>query len=145
MFNYTVVDGDGDTAGSSLTIAINPAPAGANKSGSERHPNADTLNGGQGDDILFGNGGADTLNGGAGFDILIGGAGADNLTGGAGNDQFVILSGDSPAVISGSGNNGTISGFDVITDFNPSQDKLNLPGTVVAATGGNVDGTGNSI
>ena len=144
VFNYTVVDGDGDTAGSSLTIAINPAPAGPTNQALNGTPNADTLNGGQGDDILFGNGGADTLNGGAGFDILIGGAGADNLTGGAGNDQFVILSGNSPAVISGSGNNGTISGFDVITDFNPSQDKLNLPGTVVAATGGNVDGSGDS-
>ena len=26
MFNYTVIDGDGDTAGSSLTITINPDP-----------------------------------------------------------------------------------------------------------------------
>ena len=92
---------------------------------------------------MFGNGGADTLNGGAGSDILIGGAGADNLTGGPGNDVFIILSGNSPAAIGGSGNNGNISGFDVITDFNTSLDKLNLPGTVVAATSGNVDGNGD--
>ena len=144
VFNYTVVDGDGDTAGSSLAITINPGASSPANQALNGTPNADTLNGGQGDDILFGNAGADTLNGGAGFDILIGGAGADNLTGGAGNDQFVILSGDSPAVIGGSGNNGTISGFDVITDFNPSQDKLNLPGTVVAATSGNVNGNGDS-
>ena len=145
VFNYTVVDGDGDSAGSSLAITINPgatSPANLALNGTS---NPDTLNGGQGDDILFGNGGADTLNGGAGFDILIGGAGADNLTGGAGNDKFVILSGDSPAVIGGSGNNGTISGFDVITDFNPSQDKLNLPGTVAAATSGNFNGTDSSL
>jgi VCBS repeat-containing protein len=145
VFNYTVVDGDGDSAGSSLAITINPgatSPANLALNGTS---NPDTLNGGQGDDILFGNGGADTLNGGAGFDILIGGAGADNLTGGAGNDRFVILSGDSPAVIGGSGNNGTISGFDVITDFNPSQDKLNLPGTVAAATSGNFNGTDSSL
>ena len=93
MFNYTVVDGDGDFAGSSLAITINPgatSPANLALNGTS---NPDTLNGGQGDDILFGNGGADTLNGGAGFDILIGGAGADNLTGGAGNDRSVILSG----------------------------------------------------
>ena len=44
-------------------------------------------------------------------------------------------------MIGGFGNNGTISGFDVITDFNPSQDKLNLPGTVAAATSGNFNGT----
>ena len=144
VFSYTVVDGDGDTAGSALTITINPAPAGPTNQALNGTSNADTLNGGQGDDILFGNGGADTLNGGAGFDILIGGTGADNLTGGAGNDQFVILSGDSPALIGGSGNNGTISGFDVITDFNPAQDKLSLPGTVVAATSGNVNGSGDS-
>ena len=46
----------------------------------------DTLNGGDGDDILIGLGGNDTLNGGNGNDILAGGAGNDTLNGGAGID-----------------------------------------------------------
>ena len=46
----------------------------------------DTLNGGDGDDILIGLSGNDTLNGGNGNDILAGGAGNDALNGGAGID-----------------------------------------------------------
>ncbi|MFJ3484682.1 immunoglobulin-like domain-containing protein [Pseudomonas sp. NPDC090202] len=67
----------------------------------------DTLLGGNGDDILFGQGGNDTLVGGKGNDILIGGAGADT---------FVWKLGDT--------NSG---GFDVIKDFNQSQgDRIDL-------------------
>jgi len=47
---------------------------------------ADTIDGGAGDDIIYGSGGADTITGGDGNDILIGGPGADALTGGNGND-----------------------------------------------------------
>jgi len=50
--------------------------------------NANTLNGGEGDDFLFGLAGNDRLNGGAGNDLLGGGLGADTLSGGAGNDRF---------------------------------------------------------
>ena len=53
-------------------------------------PNANTLNGGAGNDILNGGAGADTLNGGAGNDTLNGGAGDDTLNGGDGNDVFLI-------------------------------------------------------
>ena len=61
-----------------------------------------TLDGGAGNDIIFGSSGNDTLLGGAGDDTLSGGSGADVLTGGAGNDTFVY---------------GPGSGADVITDF----------------------------
>ena len=47
---------------------------------------ADTLDGGFGDDRLFGGGGADTLIGGFGNDSLYGGFGDDLLTGGDGDD-----------------------------------------------------------
>ena len=78
---------------------------------------ADTLLGGAGNDILFGQGGNDTLNGGAGNDILVGGKGNDILTGGAGADTFVWLKGDT----------NTSGGFDRITDFKHSEgDKLDL-------------------
>jgi Ca2+-binding RTX toxin-like protein len=49
------------------------------------------VNGGIGDDILFGGSGADLLRGGEGDDWLIGGTGRDRLEGGAGADTFVRL------------------------------------------------------
>jgi hypothetical protein len=48
--------------------------------------NANTLNGGAGNDFLSGLGGNDTLNGNAGNDILFGGLGNDTLNGGTGTD-----------------------------------------------------------
>ncbi|MCQ4160817.1 hypothetical protein NON00_12855 [Roseomonas sp. GC11] len=60
---------------------------------------ADTLSGGDGDDILRGGGGADTLYGNAGDDVLDGGSGADTMQGGAGNDTYVVDS--SKDVLSG--------------------------------------------
>ena len=73
----------------------------------------DTLEGGKGDDLLFGQGGNDTLLGGDGNDILFGGMGDDTLTGGAGADQFVWQKGE--------------TGHDVIKDFNIGEgDSLNL-------------------
>jgi hypothetical protein len=83
------------------------------------NPN-DIINGGDGDDVLLGLGGNDTLNGGKGQDVL---------DGGTGNDTFVFASGDSIAKLGGSGDNGTITRFDVIRDFNVANDRINLPGT----------------
>ncbi|HEX9741382.1 MAG TPA: hypothetical protein VGA17_01160, partial [Nitrospiraceae bacterium] len=47
----------------------------------------DTLNGGDGNDILFGQAGNDTLSGGNGDDWLIGNSGNDSLNGGSGKDK----------------------------------------------------------
>jgi Ca2+-binding RTX toxin-like protein len=74
----------------------------------------DTLDGGAGDDILAGGQGNDTLVGGEGDDILAGGRGDDTLTGGAGADTFVQSFRE--------------TGVDTITDFNPSEDTINLKG-----------------
>ncbi|MBW4601067.1 MAG: hypothetical protein KME29_16160 [Calothrix sp. FI2-JRJ7] len=74
----------------------------------------DTLLGGNGDDLLWGGAGVDFLNGGNGNDTLIGGLGNDTLTGGRGNDKFVY--------------NAFNEGTDVVTDFNTSQDTLDLSG-----------------
>ncbi|MBZ9857248.1 DUF5801 domain-containing protein [Mesorhizobium sp. CA13] len=103
----------------------------------------DILHGGSGADQLHGGSGTDQLFGGGGNDTLVGGAGADTMTGGAGADTITIGAGDSSPTIGGSGDAGTISGYDIITDFVAGTDKLTLPGTLVAATGGNVNG-GNS-
>ena len=74
----------------------------------------DTLDGGAGDDILAGGQGKDTLVGGEGDDILSGGRGDDTLTGGAGADTFV--------------QNFSEQGADTITDFDSSQDTIDLQG-----------------
>jgi Ca2+-binding RTX toxin-like protein len=49
-------------------------------------PGNDTMDGGAGNDLLFGLDGDDSLTGGAGADRLIGGIGDDTLTGDAGSD-----------------------------------------------------------
>ncbi|TPK41514.1 type I secretion C-terminal target domain-containing protein [Mesorhizobium sp. B2-5-4] len=105
----------------------------------------DTLNGAGGNDLLIGGSGNDILNGSDGNDTLVGGAGADTMTGGIGNDIFVIGAGDSTPAIGGSGNAGTISGYDIITDFVAGTDKLTLPGGLVAATAGNVNGGDSAL
>ncbi|WP_304363992.1 peroxidase family protein [Paracoccus albicereus] len=61
----------------------------------------DTLNGGAGDDILNGLGGNDVLNGGDGQDQLDGGAGNDVLNGGAGDD-LVIGGAGTDTIVQGS-------------------------------------------
>ena len=50
----------------------------------------DTINSGDGNDLLVGGGDNDTLNGENGNDTLIGGTGADTLSGGSGTDTFVL-------------------------------------------------------
>ncbi|WP_449106084.1 retention module-containing protein [Pseudomonas mohnii] len=72
----------------------------------------DTLTGDNNSNIINGGLGNDVLNGGGGDDFLIGGLGNNTLTGGAGADTFEWLKGN--------------SGHDVITDFAPGTDKLDL-------------------
>ncbi len=75
---------------------------------------ANTLIGGNGNDTLIGGNGNDILTGGNGNDILTGGNGNDTLTGGNGNDMFVY--------------NAFSERTDIITDFNTTQDILDLRG-----------------
>ena len=99
------------------------------------------MEGGSGDDTLFGEGGNDTLFGGSGADALFGGQGDDSLVGGGGADTLDGGAGDD-TLFSGFGADvfAFDDGFgqDVIQDFKPG-DKLQLAadlnGTGIADAG----------
>lgn len=116
----------------------------------------DSLNGGSGSDTLFGEIGNDSLDGGAGSDTLTGGTGSDTLRGGSENDVLLGVFPNSPLppgfgeidnLTGGTGadrfllGNATTAFYDdsntttpglgdlaIITDFNPSQDRIELKG-----------------
>jgi Ca2+-binding RTX toxin-like protein len=96
---------------------------------------ANTLNGDNGNDILRGGGGRDSLNGAGGNDTLTGvgtenGVGSiDTLTGGSGYDRFVLSSATTVFYNDGNNSNAGLSDYALITDFNSSQDKIQLEGS----------------
>jgi Ca2+-binding RTX toxin-like protein len=109
----------------------------------------DTLNGGLGADGLNGGADDDSLSGGAGTDTLTGGTGADSLTGGSDSDDFVFATGDAAVTIAGTGNAGTITGYDSITDFSigtasVAPETLDFAADVIAA-GAAVNGTDSTL
>jgi Ca2+-binding RTX toxin-like protein len=111
------------TAGSGVTITLSGQTEGF------------TITGSSGADTITGGAGNDNISGGAGADVITGGAGADTLSGGAGVDTFVFNSGNSRGIVGGSGDAGTITGYDVITDFsaNAGGDVLDMPNVNVRA------------
>ncbi|WP_095058963.1 retention module-containing protein [Pseudomonas sp. Irchel s3f7] len=72
----------------------------------------DNLTGDNNSNVITGGLGNDVLKGEGGDDLLIGGMGNNTLSGGAGTDTFQWLNGN--------------SGHDLITDFTPGTDKLDL-------------------
>jgi Ca2+-binding RTX toxin-like protein len=101
----------------------------------------DTLTGDSAGNRIDGGLGHDVLNGGGGDDLLIGGLGNNTLTGGSGADTFQWQAGN--------------SGHDVITDFTPGLDKLDLSQLLLGENGSaaslddylhfTVTGTGASV
>ena len=67
-----------------------------------------TLNGGNGNDILWGNAGNDTIQGLGGNDILDGGPGDDNISGGTGDD--ILFGGDGNDILSGDAGSNMLDG-----------------------------------
>ena len=101
----------------------------------------DLIAGGSGDDSLTGGNGDDSLTGENGNDLLVGinpnnsnsdfGAGElDTLTGGEGSDIFVLA--DEERIFYDDGDNLTVgdTDFALITDFDSSQDTIQLQGSV---------------
>ncbi len=80
----------------------------------------DLLDGGAGNDVLDGGNGDDTLFGGLDHDTLVGGFGNDTLDGGDGNDRLTGELGDDVF------RHGMLSGADVVLDFDPGHDRLDL-------------------
>lgn len=80
----------------------------------------DAISGGKGNDKLSGGKESDQLNGEDGNDVLDGGEGYDNLDGGAGNDTMTGGEGGDSYYLYDN------SGHDVITDFKPGEDAINL-------------------
>lgn len=91
-FTYTLTSGgQTDTATASISIDASGALDGNGNDNilfDAKINVGSTLNGNDGDDILFGDGGNDTLNGGDDNDVLVGGIGNDILDGGAGLDRL---------------------------------------------------------
>jgi Ca2+-binding RTX toxin-like protein len=91
-------------------------------------PGNDTIEGGFGNDFLYGDGGNDNLSGGGDKDYLNGGPGQDTLIGGSGGDRFVWWFTDDTSVAG--------QEADVVTDFNrASGDLLNFYQIDANATG----------
>ena len=109
-----------------------------------------TIKGTSGTETLTGSSQIDTIVGGTGVDTITGGAGGDTLTGGAGSDIFNFAAGDSVLTFGGSGMSGTVSGYDIITDFTSGtsaagSEKLGFSGASVAANTAGVNGTNSTL
>jgi Ca2+-binding RTX toxin-like protein len=87
----------------------------------------DSIFGGQGDDQLFGDAGRDTLSGGFGDDIIDPSAGKDVMSGGEGSDTFRFTRGSTGGP--------RIAQRDVIRDFNPDDDTIELSRSLLPSSG----------
>ncbi len=92
----------------------------------------DSLSGGTGDDELRGGWDSDSVDGGDGNDRMFGGRESDSLDGGSGNDSYAGLDGADQFFFSG-----LATGFDVIADFVPGEDRIIVDRSV---NGGNLAG-----
>ncbi|AKF47433.1 M10 family metallopeptidase C-terminal domain-containing protein [Pseudomonas fragariae (ex Marin et al. 2024)] len=122
----TLVYGDGSFAGDAFPLVT--------VNGTEGN---DVITGGAAHEQIFGLAGKDTLNGGSGDDILVGGAGADKLTGGAGADTFRFDQ------LTDSYRTATTSSTDLVTDFDISQDRIDLTNLGFTGLGSGKGGTLN--
>ncbi|WP_407334369.1 hypothetical protein [Enterovibrio sp. 27052020O] len=90
--------------------------------------NANLLAGHQGDDQLYGGAGNDVIDAGLGDDLIVGGKGSDTLTGDVGADVFAFLQGDAD-----------IYSIDIITDFDVTEDTLDLSDLLDGANTENIN------
>ena len=94
-FTLTVTEDHIFTAESAFTLLAHPTVEELTYTGSGTFAGtgnalANTITGGEGDDVLDGLGGDDRLLGGGGNDALLGGPGRDRMEGGRGDDSFAV-------------------------------------------------------
>lgn len=113
--------GSGDFAAERSAIAVNGG-------------NGNYLEGGAGNDRLYGGSGSDWLSGGAGVDRLVGGSGGDILQGGAGDDRTGT---GGAAILGGAGSDQYLFGFgdgkDVVFDELDPSDAAGATGDSLSA------------
>ena len=136
-FSYVMKDSAGATSTATVQVTINGIADGVTRTGgtgADRLTGTaldERLDGAAGNDTLDAGGGADTLVGGAGNDTLDGGAGRDSLTAGDGNDTLAGGLGDD-VLIGARGADvfwfGANFGRDIVSDFRPGEDKIQLVG-----------------
>jgi Ca2+-binding RTX toxin-like protein len=137
----TLDGGDGiDTLSVAYSSANWAIDLSANNAGGETALNFENVEGSQGDDTITGDDGANRLDGRQGIDILNGGLGDDTLIGGSGSDTFAF---------------GSNWGNDIITDFDPTNEKIDIAAAgltyadlAISQAGSDVlvsDGSGNTI
>jgi|AZIJ01.1.fsa_nt_gi Ca2+-binding RTX toxin-like protein len=113
----------------------------------------DTLTGGSTADTLIGGAGDDTIEGNTGADSITGGLGADQISVGAAPgdiDTVIVAAGDTVLTIGGADDGGTISGFDIVTNFHDADgsifsDILDVQGTASIAANGAIDGANSTL
>jgi Ca2+-binding RTX toxin-like protein len=125
-------DGRGGSIADTFVLLVNQAPAGA--STLQGSAGNDRLIGTNDHETLLGLDGADTLIGGAGHDTLVGGLGRDTLTGGEGVDTFRF------DTLHDSYRNGSLNS-DLITDFDPTTDRIDLSALGFTGLGNGLNGT----
>ncbi|WP_394560656.1 M10 family metallopeptidase C-terminal domain-containing protein [Aquipseudomonas alcaligenes] len=126
------LDGDHRALGAASLIFATPSQQPGEILGTAGN---DMLGGTSGGDTLSGLAGDDQLSGGAGSDLLIGGAGRDRLTGGSEADTFRFTAiGDSYRSAAG-------NFTDIIHDFDPTQDRIDLSGLGFSGLGNGLGGT----
>ncbi|GDY28208.1 hypothetical protein AHAT_40980 [Agarivorans sp. Toyoura001] len=136
QFDYTIIDDTNDVIDTATAELIgvhgNSVDGGDGDEVLVGNEFANTITGEAGDDALVGYAGDDQLEGGEGADLLMGGIGADTLIGGQGNDvliggddsdMFAWLDGDDQGTT-----NDTINDFTLKDDSDPNNapDVLNL-------------------
>ncbi len=130
-YAYDLTDGKGGVTSQTAKITIEGVDEFRTVFGSDE---ADQFEGTPDRDQIFGGGGDDTIVGGNRDDLIFGGAnddvigtslGQDRLTGGGGRDEFVITFADEE-------NEFLDFATDIITDFDPLLDTLNLRNVIPA-------------
>jgi len=113
-YSYNFIEIGGEVWGTLNNEVLNGGAGDDTIFGMDGH---DVINGGAGADVLNGGAGNDTIEAGDGRDIINGGIGADSLLGGAGNDTIygmngfdLIHGGDGDDRLSGGAGNDTIFG-----------------------------------